>query len=347
MRRSCARSATRATSSRRGASSISIEPGLDHLQRDIPAEVMAKSIWRGTLKGRRKDGSSFPAACTITALRDATGRITHFVGVERDMTEDLALRDQLVHSERLSAIGELIAGVAHEINNPLADDHRLHRADARRARGRQQDRPRARAQGSDARRPDRPQPAGVRAPRRLGPRADRPQRSGARHRRAARLSPAADQHHARAEVRAAPACPSRSTARRSARSSSTCSSTPSTRSPPRQRAARSPSKRPAAAPCRRSKSPTAAPASSPSCGDGSSNRSSRRGKSGRARALASRSRSGLPPPTVACSRSSTLPQGRASGSRCRPMPTRPPRPRASLALASARWSSTMMRRFGS
>ena len=96
-----------------------IEPGMDHLQRDIPAEVMAKSIWRGTLKGRRKDGSSFPAACTITAIRDQAGRITHFVGVERDMTEDLALRDQLVHSERLSAIGELIAGVAHEINNPL------------------------------------------------------------------------------------------------------------------------------------------------------------------------------------------------------------------------------------
>jgi two-component system NtrC family sensor kinase len=96
-----------------------IEPGMDHLERDIPAEVMAKSIWRGTLKGRRKDGSSFPAACTITALRDSAGRITHFVGVERDMTEDLALRDQLVHSERLSAIGELIAGVAHEINNPL------------------------------------------------------------------------------------------------------------------------------------------------------------------------------------------------------------------------------------
>ena len=45
--------------------------------------------------------------------------MTHFVGVERDITDDLQLRDQLVHSERLSAIGELIAGVAHEINNPL------------------------------------------------------------------------------------------------------------------------------------------------------------------------------------------------------------------------------------
>jgi two-component system NtrC family sensor kinase len=52
-------------------------------------------------------------------LRDGSGAITHFVGVERDISEELRLRDQLVHSERLSAIGELVAGVAHEINNPL------------------------------------------------------------------------------------------------------------------------------------------------------------------------------------------------------------------------------------
>jgi len=96
-----------------------IEPGMDHVNRDIPAEVKARGVWRGTLRGRRKDGSTFPTACTITALRDRAGRVTHFVGVERDITEDLQLRDQLVHSERLSAIGELIAGVAHEINNPL------------------------------------------------------------------------------------------------------------------------------------------------------------------------------------------------------------------------------------
>ncbi len=96
-----------------------IEPAASQVRRDILAEVTANSIWRGTLTGRRKDGSVFPVACTITALRDSAGRVTHFVGVERDMTDDLALRDQLVHSERLSAIGELIAGVAHEINNPL------------------------------------------------------------------------------------------------------------------------------------------------------------------------------------------------------------------------------------
>jgi PAS domain S-box-containing protein len=96
-----------------------IEPGMRSVRRDISADVNARGIWRGTLRGLRKDGSTFPAACTITALRDPSGPVTHFVGVERDITEDLQLRDQLVHSERLSAIGELIAGVAHEINNPL------------------------------------------------------------------------------------------------------------------------------------------------------------------------------------------------------------------------------------
>jgi PAS domain S-box-containing protein len=96
-----------------------VEPGSDHIRREIPAEIKARNVWRGTLRGLRRDGTTFPAACTITALRDSAGRFTHFVGVERDITDDLKLRDQLVHSERLSAIGELIAGVAHEINNPL------------------------------------------------------------------------------------------------------------------------------------------------------------------------------------------------------------------------------------
>jgi PAS domain S-box-containing protein len=96
-----------------------LERGFERMVDHIGAEVRRNGIWRGTLIHRRKNGSTFPASSTVVALRSRHGRVTHFVGVQRDIADELKLRDQLVHSERLSAVGELIAGVAHEINNPL------------------------------------------------------------------------------------------------------------------------------------------------------------------------------------------------------------------------------------
>jgi two-component system, NtrC family, sensor kinase len=96
-----------------------LERGFERVGDHIASEVRARGSWRGTLLRRRRDGSIFPAASSVVGLKQDSETITHFVAVERDTTEELKLRDQLVHSERLSAVGQLITGVAHELNNPL------------------------------------------------------------------------------------------------------------------------------------------------------------------------------------------------------------------------------------
>jgi PAS domain S-box-containing protein len=81
--------------------------------------IRARHVVRSTTKILRKDGTTFQASWSAAPIMDAQGRVEYVVGVIRDMTEDVRLREQVVRSERLSAIGELVSGVAHEMNNPL------------------------------------------------------------------------------------------------------------------------------------------------------------------------------------------------------------------------------------
>jgi len=86
----------------------------------------AKIIGRGRqVDGERKDGSHFPMELAVGEV--APGNTARFVGIVRDLTlqraaeeETQRLQNRLAHVGRFSTMGEMAAGLAHEINQPLS-----------------------------------------------------------------------------------------------------------------------------------------------------------------------------------------------------------------------------------
>ncbi len=82
------------------------------------AGLKESDFWTGQHRNTGHNGEARVEDVAISAIRDDKGTISAYVLIKRDVTDRLRLEGQLSQARKLESIGQLAAGIAHEINTP-------------------------------------------------------------------------------------------------------------------------------------------------------------------------------------------------------------------------------------
>lgn len=98
-----------------------IPPTQKPLLFDVMKRVQkGESVSGYEMVNQKKSDELFPVSVSFSPIRRNDGTVKAIAGIYRNITEVKRTEELIIQSEKLSVIGQLAAGVAHEIRNPLA-----------------------------------------------------------------------------------------------------------------------------------------------------------------------------------------------------------------------------------
>ncbi|MFC9599913.1 PAS domain S-box protein [Peribacillus butanolivorans] len=86
---------------------------------DMWKTIYNRKVWNGEIRNRAKDGSYYWVDTTIVPFYTLEGKPFQFLALRYDITERKQTEEMLHRQDKLAAVGQLAAGIAHEIRNPL------------------------------------------------------------------------------------------------------------------------------------------------------------------------------------------------------------------------------------